>query len=111
MDYVNWERKTLPQTNTSEDESLQKIIEEVKSDNELFREAVKVFGALFVVLPFNVYLYASGLVSFSSLWYWVIVGLSFCLGGLVSLYFEQKSIKSQLVKHFRNNSISKMSGS
>ncbi len=107
MDYVSWVKRNFPKMHNFDEEKLLIKIEEVKSDNELFREAVKTLGALLIVLPLNVYLYAADLVSFSSPLYWFIVGTSVLVGGLISLHFEQKSIKWQLAKCFRTHQTTK----
>ena len=103
MDYTNWVRKTYPETDSLETGELQAEIEKIKSANELFREAVKLLAVLLIVLPFNVYLYVSGLHSFSLWGYWTAVALSLLVSGFVALYFEQKSIKYQLTKYFQKN--------
>ncbi len=103
MDYTSWVRKTYPDTDSLESGELQDKIEKIKSANELFREAVKLIAVLLMVLPFNIYLYVSGLHSSSSWGYWGAVALSLLVSALVSVYFEQKSIKYQLTKYFQKN--------
>ena len=64
-------------------------------DSQLFREFIKVLGFLIFVVPFNLYLSISEVVTFNSIYYWLIVIFSSFIGVLVALYCEQTLIKKQ----------------
>lgn len=66
MSYSHWLHKVFPELSETSNEIISSYIDEAKSDTEVLREFLKVLGGLFFVLPFNLYLYISGLQSFDS---------------------------------------------
>ena len=98
MDYSNWLQKVFPQLNGTPKETIDSYVTKAISDTELFREFLKVLGALLFIVPFNLYLYISGIQSYGSLLYWFLVFASFGVGGFIGLYCEQKLIKRHLKK-------------
>ncbi len=73
MNYLNWLRKTYPELNEISNETINSHIDKAKSDTELFREFIKVLGSLFFIIPFNLYLYISGIQESNSSLYWLLV--------------------------------------
>ncbi|CAM2899087.1 hypothetical protein [Pseudoalteromonas distincta] len=99
MNYLNWLQKTYPELNEISNETIKPHIDKAKSDIELVREFIKVLGSLFFIIPFNLYLYISGIQAFNSPLYWFLVAASIAVGGFIGLYCEQKIIKKYLKKN------------
>ncbi|MGE6811573.1 MULTISPECIES: hypothetical protein [Pseudoalteromonas] len=98
MNYLNWLQKVFPKLKDTPNEIIISYVDEAKSDTELLREFIKVLGGLLFILPFNLYLYISGIQSFTSPLYWLLVIVSFGVGGFIGLYCEQRLIKRRLKK-------------
>lgn len=103
MNYSNWLQKVFPQLNETPKETIDAYVEEAISGTQLFREFLKVLGALFFIVPFNLYLYISGIQSDNTILFWFLVLCSFGIGSFVGLYCEQKLIKKRLKKIVRLN--------
>jgi VIT1/CCC1 family predicted Fe2+/Mn2+ transporter len=101
LDYSSWLQKVFPQLNETSKETIDSYVEKAKSDTELFRIFFKVLGGIFFIVPFNLYLYASGIQSYVSILYWILVFSSFGVVGFIGLYCEQKLIKKHLKKIIR----------
>jgi VIT1/CCC1 family predicted Fe2+/Mn2+ transporter len=95
LNYSNWLKKTFPKLGDTSEETVRSYISEAKSSSQLLRELVKVLGFLLFVIPFNLFLLASGV---QSPLYWVLLLASFLVGSFVSLYCEQLLIKKRLRK-------------
>jgi hypothetical protein len=95
LNYSNWLKKTYPKLKDTSGETVQSYIREAKSSSQLLREFIKVLGFLLFVIPFNLFLLASGI---QSPLYWVLLLASFLVGSFVSLYCEQLLIKKRLRK-------------
>jgi len=95
LNYLKWLKKTFPNLCDTPEETVHSYITEAKSNSQLFREFIKVLGFLFFVIPFNLFLLASGI---QSPLYWVLLLASFLVGSFVSLYCEQLLIKKRLRK-------------
>jgi hypothetical protein len=95
LNYSNWLKKTFPKLGDTSEETVHSYISEAKSSSQLLRELVKVLGFLLFVIPFNLFLLASGV---QSPLYWVLLLASFLVGSFVSLYCEQLLIKKRLRK-------------
>ena len=67
MNYSNWLQKVFPQLNETPKETIDAYVEEAISGTQLFRELLKILGALFFIAPFNLYLYISGIQSDNSI--------------------------------------------
>ena len=98
MNYLNWLQKTYPELNEISNETINSHIDKAKSDTELFREFIKVLGSLFFIIPFNLYLYISGIQASNSSLYWLLVMASIAVGGFIGLFCGQKGIKKRLKK-------------
>ena len=98
MNYLNWLQKVFPELIDTPNEIINSYVDEATSDIELLREFFKVLGGILFILPFNLYLYISGIQSFTSPLYWLLVVVSFGIGGFIGLYCEQKLIKRRLKK-------------
>jgi hypothetical protein len=95
LNYSNWLKKTFPKLGYTSEETVHLYISEAKSSSQLLREFLKVLGFLLFVIPFNLFLLASGI---QSPLYWVLLLASFLVGSFVSLYCEQLLIKKRLRK-------------
>jgi VIT1/CCC1 family predicted Fe2+/Mn2+ transporter len=95
LNYSNWLKKTFPKLGDTSEETVHSYIREAKSSNQLLREFIKVLGFLLFVIPFNLFLLASGI---QSPLYWVLLLASFLVGSFVSLYCEQQLIIKRLRK-------------
>jgi VIT1/CCC1 family predicted Fe2+/Mn2+ transporter len=95
LNYSNWLKKTFPKLGDTSEETVHSYIREAKSSSQLLREFIKVLGFLLFVIPFNLFLLASGI---QSPLYWVLLLASFLVGSFVSLYCEQQLIIKRLRK-------------
>ncbi len=108
LDYLNWLKKEYAELGNVSDETINAHINSAKMDSQLFREFIKVLGFLIFVVPFNLYLSISGVVTFNSIYYWLIVIFSSFIGVFVALYCEQTLIKKQLKKTIRDKHSNKI---
>jgi len=95
LNYSKWLKKTFPNLCDTREQTLQSFIGEANSSSQLFREFIKVLGFLFFVIPFNLFLLASGV---QSPLYWVLLLASFLVGSFFSVYCDQLLIKKRLRK-------------
>ncbi|WP_166377452.1 hypothetical protein [Pseudoalteromonas sp. Z9A4] len=98
MNYKNWLQKNFSQLDKAPQETINSPISKAQSEIELFREFLKVLGSLLFIIPFNLYLYVSGIALYKSPIYWFLVIASFAVGGFIGLYCEQTLVKRRLKK-------------
>ena len=108
MNYLNWLKKEYSELGNVSDETIYTHITSAKMDSQLFREFIKVLGFFIFVIPFNLYLSISEIVTFNSTYYWLIVIFSSFIGVFVALYCEQILIKKQLKKTINAKYINKI---
>ncbi|WP_141240146.1 hypothetical protein [Pseudoalteromonas sp. HM-SA03] len=98
MDYLRWIRNNFTKIELIDDQILHEVITAAKADSATLNELFKVLGVLFIVVPFNVYLAVSGLLSYDNLSFWLVMLITAMIGVGVSLYIEQEIIKRKIAQ-------------
>ncbi|PAY00853.1 hypothetical protein CKO50_12725 [Pseudoalteromonas sp. HM-SA03] len=98
LDYLRWIRNNFTKIELIDDQILHEVITAAKADSATLNELFKVLGVLFIVVPFNVYLAVSGLLSYDNLSFWLVMLITAMIGVGVSLYIEQEIIKRKIAQ-------------